>query len=87
MILRFVLLFSCGDDGRIRGWKWKEILESKASEQGNLISAYNLLDYFIMTCKVCGIVTLEHSYIYAMLSLNLFCHKFLPLRLQLVLVA
>ncbi|KAG6411249.1 hypothetical protein SASPL_129327 [Salvia splendens] len=25
----------CGDDGRIRGWKWKEILESKESEQGD----------------------------------------------------
>lgn len=23
------LLLSCGDDGRIRGWKWKEILESE----------------------------------------------------------
>ncbi|XP_047946183.1 THO complex subunit 6-like isoform X3 [Salvia hispanica] len=28
------LLLSCGDDGRIRGWKWKEILESEESEQG-----------------------------------------------------
>ncbi|CAA0835004.1 THO complex subunit 6 [Striga hermonthica] len=29
------LLLSCGDDGRIRGWKWKEILKSEAPLQGN----------------------------------------------------
>ncbi|KAG6413862.1 hypothetical protein SASPL_126577 [Salvia splendens] len=29
------LVLSCGDDGRIRGWKWNEILESKESEQGD----------------------------------------------------
>ncbi|KAJ8568733.1 hypothetical protein K7X08_030955 [Anisodus acutangulus] len=29
------LLLSCGDDGRIRGWKWKEMLESKESAQGS----------------------------------------------------
>ncbi|KAK4432878.1 THO complex subunit [Sesamum alatum] len=29
------LLLSCGDDGRIRGWKWKEILESEAPVQGS----------------------------------------------------
>ncbi|KAL0337262.1 UNVERIFIED_CONTAM: THO complex subunit [Sesamum calycinum] len=28
------LLLSCGDDGRIRGWKWKEILGSEAPVQG-----------------------------------------------------
>lgn len=31
-----MFISSCGDDGRIRGWKWKEILERKASEQGNV---------------------------------------------------
>lgn len=31
------MLLSCGDDGRIRGWKWKDITKSKApiSMQGN----------------------------------------------------
>ncbi|KAJ1400685.1 WD40/YVTN repeat-like-containing domain superfamily [Sesbania bispinosa] len=31
------LLLSCGDDGRIRGWKWKELTTSKysVSSQGN----------------------------------------------------
>lgn len=29
-------LSSCGDDGRIRGWNWKEILDSEVSMQGNL---------------------------------------------------
>nr|XP_016469005.1 PREDICTED: THO complex subunit 6-like [Nicotiana tabacum] len=28
------LLLSCGDDGRIRGWKWKELLGSKEPVQG-----------------------------------------------------
>ncbi|KAG8367207.1 hypothetical protein BUALT_Bualt16G0048600 [Buddleja alternifolia] len=28
------LLLSCGDDGRIRGWKWREILESEGPMQG-----------------------------------------------------
>uniref|UniRef100_A0A1J3FSK4 THO complex subunit 6 n=1 Tax=Noccaea caerulescens TaxID=107243 RepID=A0A1J3FSK4_NOCCA len=27
------LLFSCGDDGRVRGWKWKEFGESESSLQ------------------------------------------------------
>lgn len=36
MFVDFVLLSSCGDDGRIRGWKWKENLESEVSMQGNL---------------------------------------------------
>lgn len=30
------LLLSCGDDGRIRGWKWKEMLGSKESAQGGV---------------------------------------------------
>ncbi|KAL3332352.1 hypothetical protein AABB24_032772 [Solanum stoloniferum] len=30
------LLLSCGDDGRIRGWKWKEMLGSKESAQGGI---------------------------------------------------
>lgn len=31
---------SCGDDGRIRGWKWKELEESETPihEQGDLAS-------------------------------------------------
>ncbi|KAL8498089.1 hypothetical protein ACS0TY_021425 [Phlomoides rotata] len=29
------LLLSCGDDGRIRGWNWKEILDSDVSMQGD----------------------------------------------------
>ncbi|CAI9765945.1 unnamed protein product [Fraxinus pennsylvanica] len=28
------LLLSCGDDGKIRGWKWKEILECEVPMQG-----------------------------------------------------
>lgn len=28
-------LSSCGDDGRIRGWKWKETLESEVPMLGN----------------------------------------------------
>ncbi|XP_010324044.1 THO complex subunit 6 isoform X3 [Solanum lycopersicum] len=30
------LLLSCGDDGRIRGWKWKEMLGSTESAQGGV---------------------------------------------------
>lgn len=30
------LLLSCGDDGRIRGWKWKQMLGSKESAQGRV---------------------------------------------------
>ncbi|XP_075475109.1 THO complex subunit 6 isoform X2 [Primulina tabacum] len=28
------LLLSCGDDGRVRGWKWKEVMGSEAPTQG-----------------------------------------------------
>ncbi|KAK6151970.1 hypothetical protein DH2020_014605 [Rehmannia glutinosa] len=40
LVLRIVLngccdnILSCGDDGRIRGWKWNEILGSEAPMQG-----------------------------------------------------
>ncbi|CAN0901260.1 THO complex subunit 6 [Linum grandiflorum] len=35
------LLLSCGDDGRIRGWKWKELIESEVpiSLQGNHVKS------------------------------------------------
>ncbi|KAF3649808.1 THO complex subunit 6 [Capsicum annuum] len=32
------LLLSCGDDGRIQGWKWKEMLGSKESAQDSISS-------------------------------------------------
>ncbi|CAK9177130.1 unnamed protein product [Ilex paraguariensis] len=39
------LLLSCGDDGRIRGWRWKEILSSDVSMQGgHLKSVLNLVN-------------------------------------------
>ncbi|KAL6507181.1 hypothetical protein OROHE_022080 [Orobanche hederae] len=31
------ILLSCGDDGRIRGWKWKELLESETPIQGSMM--------------------------------------------------
>lgn len=35
MLLFIVVLCSCGDDGRIRGWKWKDISDFEV--QGNMV--------------------------------------------------